>query len=362
VAKEEVETRPVEMSELEAGIKLTGGHRVVLLVGGVPGRGTGDGESGASSGTTEATGSGESAESGGSAESGESSESSESSGGETPGGESGESSESGGGTASGGSGTATGGSATGGSATGSGTGTDTPPGPTPSKKVIFDAAHFNTDKCFPLPAALPTFRTITDLASGDASQALLVTGHTDTAGTASHNLKLSADRAASVAAYLKDDVDAWLAYFDSPPGSKKWGTLEEQQMLSALPWDGDTKYLARAPGTVVNADVSAAFRAFQRASKIPETGKTDKSTRKKLIAAYMAAEGTSPKNHLDTVGCGQRHLARDVQGDCAENRRVEIFVFQAAEYTPSLAEYNGASDEDKQGVFDQWNSVTEQQS
>ena len=367
MAKADVEERDVEMSDLTAGVKLKAGHPVHLLVGGVKGQGTpaGDPSGGAStpadpSGSDPTSTPGGGSTPGGSTGTGDPS----GSGGGTPtGGPSGDASTppdpSGGGTATGTDPSGGGSAAGGGTATGGGTGTaDQPPEPTPSKKVVFDAAHFETDKAFPLPPSLNTFRKITELANSDAGQALLVTGHTDTVGTPSHNLGLSGDRANAVAAYLKDDVDAWVDLFAAPPNSKKWGTREEQHMLSALPWSEGGKYLSRAPENVVNADVTAAFRAFQKASKIPETGKTDKATRKKLIEAYLAAEGTSPKNHLDTVGCGQLHLARDVKGDCAENRRVEVFVFEKGDYTPSLGDYTGAEDPGKKSVFKRWESVT----
>ena len=46
MADTEVEERPVEKSELSAGVKLNAGHPVHLLVGGVKGQGTGTGDDG----------------------------------------------------------------------------------------------------------------------------------------------------------------------------------------------------------------------------------------------------------------------------------------------------------------------------
>ena len=45
--------------------------------------------------------------------------------------------------------------------------------------MVLDAAHFETDKAFPLPAALSAFRAVAKLAHDEPKRALLVLGHTD---------------------------------------------------------------------------------------------------------------------------------------------------------------------------------------
>ena len=370
MAKADVEERDVEMSDLTAGVKLKAGHPVHLLVGGVKGQGTpaGDPSGGAStpadpSGSDPTSTPGGGSTPGGSTGTGDPS----GSGGGTPtGGPSGDASTppdpSGGGTATGTDPSGGGSAAGGGTATGGGTGTaDQPPEPTPSKKVVFDAAHFETDKAFPLPAALQAFRAIAKLATDEPARALLVLGHTDAVGPAAHNRGLSMDRANTVATYLKNDVDGWTGFFDDAPSSKKWGTREIQHMLTALPWDGD-KYLKRDPADVSNADVRAAMARFQKANKLPatansdKTGVFDKASRKKLIEAYMAADGTTAPapTPINTLGCGQAHLKVATKSANAENRRVEVLAFEKADYTPSTADYDGGSAEEKSEIYQKW--------
>ena len=347
---EEVEERPVEMSELQAGITLKAGHPVILLVGGLHGNPdpTGDATGGEppvedpSGGTTGGpTGTEPPAEDPTGDASGEAT-GTEPTGteptGEATGGE-----PTGGGTGT--SGDPTGGEPTGGEQTGA------EPPVTPSTMAVFDAAHFETDKAFPLTEALPTFRDIAAFTAKEPHRALLVAGHTDAVGGASHNQGLSEDRAAAVAAYLKNDVGPFYAFYEGAPKSKKWGTREDQHMLAALPHDSASKYLTRAPVDVVNADVKTAFRKFQKAAKIPETGAADKDTRKKLIAAYMAADGTSTPADaiITTLGCGEKNLKVNTQSASKANRRVEVFAFEKADFTPTVAEYNSDAK-----VYDAW--------
>jgi outer membrane protein OmpA-like peptidoglycan-associated protein len=259
VAREEVEERAVEKSELSSGVKLKAGHSVHLLVGGLKGAGTGSGGGQGTGGGGTAGGTGEAPGEGGGSDDGDPTSAG---GGDDHGGGGSAPAKpaSGGGTpatpseaASGAAGVeASQGYGTGGadsdeaSSPGDAAAPEVPPKTTPSRKAVFEAAHFETDKAFPLPSALQSFRDVAALANAEPSRSLLVLGHTDAVGTTEHNLGLSQDRADNVAAYLKNDVDAWVTCFDGESKSKQWGTREVQHMLHALPWGGDVS-LKRAP-------------------------------------------------------------------------------------------------------------------
>src|SRR5690606_11320318 len=85
-----------------------------------------------------------------------------------------------------------------------------------------------------LSSAVPSVREIPKLYERHPESKLLLVGHTDTSGEAWTNDPLSLERAESMAAYLMDNVDAWLArYATSVPVSKRWGAVEDQHMVNA---------------------------------------------------------------------------------------------------------------------------------
>ncbi|HYP87376.1 MAG TPA: peptidoglycan-binding protein, partial [Polyangiaceae bacterium] len=179
---------------------------------------------------------------------------------------------------------------------------------------------FDTDKAFLLPSAIAGMRGMKQLNDENPDTTLLVVGHADTAGTSSHNDKLSLERAQSVAAFLTDDVDKWLPFYDSSvPESKRWGAKEDGSMLSALP---DAAQLVSAPDPI---------RAFQQSRGLEVDGKAGPKTRRQLVTEYMALDQTSlPKGtKIVAHGCGENFLA-DETGDGvadAANRRAELFFF-----------------------------------
>jgi hypothetical protein len=153
--------------------------------------------------------------------------------------------------------------------------------------------------------------------------------------------------------------------FDGEPHSKKWGTREVQRMLHALPWGGDT-YLKRAPSDTATADVRGAMARFQRDHELPDTatkddtgGLFDKATRKKLVEAYMAADGTTAPapTKIATLACGPRHLKVQTKGASAPNRRVEVLAFESDPFTPSAADYEAA--QDKNDTYQEWLKVSQ---
>ena len=187
MSKREVEERSVTKSELASGVALKAGHAVLLLVTGVRARdraGARDAIEVAATGSASGAGTTESNSASASDSGGGSDEGAPAAAGGADGTASGDSTRS----LSQAFGTGTAADA----GNGSTTVEVTPPDqPTPSERVVLDAAHFETNKAFPLPSALPAFRAIARLSSKDPSRPLLVLGHTDAIGTAEQNLGLS---------------------------------------------------------------------------------------------------------------------------------------------------------------------------
>src|SRR5690606_3404170 len=104
---------------------------------------------------------------------------------------------------------------------------------------------FDTNKTFILPTALPSLQKIRTLYEQLDPAEVLVVGHTDTTGEPSVNDPLSKKRADAMAQYLTDDVDGWLANYESSvPQKERWGAREDRLMLLKLPG-----YDARPPET-----------------------------------------------------------------------------------------------------------------
>ena len=199
---------------------------------------------------------------------------------------------------------------------------------------------FDTSKSFLLPGgALQGIRRLTTYLAAHASAELLIVGHTDRAGSDAYNLVLSVERAKATEAFLKDDVDAWVEWFDpAKPAAKRWGVLEVQRMLSTLPEGEDAKFYAVSPPTGrKDASTSAAVKAFQawsnqtKGTSLPIDGASGRATCTEIVRAYMAFEGTSIPGATvtKTHGCGEFHPQNPTPDGVAdpENRRVEIFVF-----------------------------------
>ena len=62
--------------------------------------------------------------------------------------------------------------------------------------------NFATDSAQILPASQPQIAQVSQLLAADPSLRLAINGHTDNSGSSAHNLQLSQQRAASVAAAL----------------------------------------------------------------------------------------------------------------------------------------------------------------
>jgi outer membrane protein OmpA-like peptidoglycan-associated protein len=196
----------------------------------------------------------------------------------------------------------------------------------PLTRVRLIGMHFDTNKSFMRPTAVPGIRRVlADFERSPRGNALVV-GHTDTVAEEHYNLDLSLERAEAVKAYLKRDVPAWLAWFDDgKPPKKKWAAREIAQMISALPCEqsveGFQTWSNEARGTSLVVD-----------------GKAGPATRKELVTAYMELGGPSLHASIGIAvhGCGE-YFPQEETGDEVENeenRRVEIFCFDDVIHPP----------------------------
>jgi hypothetical protein len=193
---------------------------------------------------------------------------------------------------------------------------------------------FETNKSFLLPGAVGAFKQVRELYRTNNPSDLLIVGHTDTTAEPAVNDPLSLERADMTAAYLLDDVDAWLERYDEAvPAKRRWTQHEDELMLSALPdfatrpaEEGDVHWFQRTRGLVVD-------------------GKSGPKTRRQLISEYMALDGASLRDRrnfdisVTTHGCGENFPLDDGgeelddvpadQKEDASDRRVELFFFDA---------------------------------
>ncbi len=201
---------------------------------------------------------------------------------------------------------------------------------------------FDKSKSFLLPQAMQGIRGVTHYLERHARAQFLVVGHTDTTGSEDYNLKLSVERAESVSAFLRDDADAWTAWFDdSKPAEKRWGPREVQLMLSALPPDSSEERFYKEPITGrKDKRTREGIRRFQtwrnqaKGTSLQENGELDTDTRAGIVRAYMELEGTSVPDDtvIKTHGCGEFHPQDPTPEGVndPDNRRVEVFVFDDA--------------------------------
>jgi outer membrane protein OmpA-like peptidoglycan-associated protein len=164
---------------------------------------------------------------------------------------------------------------------------------------------FDTNKAFLVPEAITSLKDIRAIYERHNGSDLLVVGHTDTTASPSTNDPLSLERAKSTLAYLQDDVDGWLSFYEtSVPEERRWGEEED----------------ARMQEVVGNPSL----------------------TRAELIAAYMALDGVeldSAEFQIEAVahGCGENFPLDDSGTELdtspedstedALDRRVELFFF-----------------------------------
>src|SRR5439155_23457430 len=101
----------------------------------------------------------------------------------------------------------------------------------------------------------------------------------DLVGDAQYNLQLSNERAASVAAYLLNKVDDWLAWYSSPIQSKRWSYREDQNMLATVTDSSGAPYYAGPIHGVNDAATQDAASRFQTDNGIKANGQLGPDTR-----------------------------------------------------------------------------------
>ena len=211
---------------------------------------------------------------------------------------------------------------------------------TPSQKGSLTGVHFERDMAFPLPDAIPMFRGLTSLTASEPNRTLLIVGHADATGADDHNMQVTLERSAVVSAYLRNDVDAFYAFYGPGTATKAWGAGEDQLMLKALPF-GKKPYLEERPdGSVSWPEYQTAIRTFQKAKGLGIDGIAGEQTRRALIEEYMGAEGTTPPQETKIVmlGCGSRHPINEKDKTAAENRRVDVYAFEHDKIYPDPAD------------------------
>ena len=191
---------------------------------------------------------------------------------------------------------------------------------------------FDTNKAFLLPSALPSLARLRHVLLAHTPGKLLIVGHTDTTGEPDYNEKLSLTRARSMAAFLEDDVEKWLEFYETAlPKEQRWGAHEDAQMLLSLP-DFERKPAREDP-----------IRWFQRTRLLAIDGVAGPETRTELIREYMQRDGVSldqdPELDLEITchGCGENFPLDDSGENLDEapaddredgvDRRVELYLF-----------------------------------
>lgn len=189
---------------------------------------------------------------------------------------------------------------------------------------------FNTNKAFLLPSALTAIHKLRRSYIENSPCKLLVVGHADTRGGPAFNDKLSLERAKATIAYLKDDVDAWLAFYDLTDAKRVWGKVEDHLMLISMPDFGS------------KSKKEDEVTWFQRTRGLKVDGKAGKETRTALIEEYMSLDGTSLQDfvgEIDAVAHGAgEHFPLDDSGEKLDaapedekrdpaDRRVDLFFF-----------------------------------
>lgn len=192
-------------------------------------------------------------------------------------------------------------------------------------------SSFNTNKAFLLPTALPSLKKLRKLYLQNAPCRLLVVGHADSRGGSAFNDQLSLERAQATIAYLKDDVDAWLAFYEpSVDAKKRWGKTEDRLMIVSMP-----DFVEKPKG-------EDAVKWYQRTRGLFVDGTAGDKTRRALVTEYLSLDGASLEDFAGAIeatahGCGESFPLEEEEGQASSpapdeqrrpsDRRVELFFF-----------------------------------
>ena len=162
--------------------------------------------------------------------------------------------------------------------------------------------YFDSNKCFLLPTAIASLKRLVEIYALHPDSQVLIVGHTDTAGSEAFNLELSADRAEAMQAYLRDDADTWLAWYDQGVrASKRWGEHEDLSMIDALVPDNEfgkgshvAAYQKWHNGEAPDARQEGEPRSQpDKWEELKVDGILGAKTRRQLVLDYMNLDGTS---------------------------------------------------------------------
>ncbi|MBN2574253.1 MAG: OmpA family protein [Deltaproteobacteria bacterium] len=218
----------------------------------------------------------------------------------------------------------------------------------PVAQARLHGMYFDTNKCFLLPSAAASLRRLVEIYGHHPDSEVLIVGHADTAGSEDLNLELSADRADAMKAFLRDEVDAWLGWYDeSVRESKRWGEHEDLLMIDALVPDAEfgagshvAAYQKWHNGATADACQEERERTRPEAwEELKVDGVLGPKTRRQLVADYMNLDGTTLAEDVRVVtyGCGEYFPLASEGGESAEgeegaeerpfDRRVEVLFF-----------------------------------
>ncbi|MEO7425615.1 MAG: TIGR02594 family protein [Fibrobacteria bacterium] len=143
---------------------------------------------------------------------------------------------------------------------------------------------------------------------------------------------LSERRAESAFAFINNNADTWDRFYQL----EKWGLIALQQILLDL---------GHYHGKADNQDgpvTRAAFKAIQKKTGLPESGKEDTATRKAIFMAYMkgkydikldASRFRTVAGH-SWMGCSNFNRAKEGEAPSPENRRVVFVLINESKFFP----------------------------